>query len=160
MKLWTSLVVGITLSLGLPLTVQAQSDSDPVYGTWKLNLAKSTFDPGPAPQSQTRTYEAAPGGSTKVTVQITSASGQTQMVSATFKGDGTPHPVTGSLNYDMISTTRISPLQSKDVLMRSGKVIGQMIRIESSDYKILTATYTFTTPSGRSEHDVMVYDRQ
>jgi hypothetical protein len=160
MNMWTSLAAGLILGFGLPLTVQAQADGDPVYGTWKLNLAKSTFDPGPVPKSQTRTYEATPDGSTTVTVQTTTASGQTQTASATFKGDGTPHPVTGNLNYDMISTNRISPLQSKDVLMRSGKVIGQMIRIESSDYKVLTASYTFTTPSGQSEHDVMVYDRQ
>jgi hypothetical protein len=29
--------------------------ADSATGTWKLNLAKSTFSPGPAPKSQTRT---------------------------------------------------------------------------------------------------------
>lgn len=44
--------------------------------------------------------------------------------------------------------------------MRSGKVVGQLISVESKDQKVLTATYTFTTPSGKKEHDVIVYDRQ
>jgi hypothetical protein len=29
---------------------------DPVIGTWQLNVSKSTFTPGPAPKSETRTY--------------------------------------------------------------------------------------------------------
>jgi hypothetical protein len=31
--------------------------SDPLTGTWELNLEKSKFSPGPPPKSQTRTYE-------------------------------------------------------------------------------------------------------
>lgn len=160
MNMWAGIMVGLALSLGLPLHAQAQSDSDPVFGTWALNLAKSTFEPGPAPKNQIRTYEPTPDGKTKVTVQTTTATDQTLTSSATYKGDGTPHPVTGNPNFDMISTTRISLLRSKDVLMRSGKIIGEMIRVESSDHKVLTATYTYTKPTGQSEHDVMVYDRQ
>ena len=37
-------------------TMQAQSN--PLVGTWKLNVTKSKFDPGPAPKSLTRTVEA------------------------------------------------------------------------------------------------------
>jgi len=32
--------------------------ADNNVGTWKLNLAKSTYSPGPAPKSQTLTIEA------------------------------------------------------------------------------------------------------
>ena len=31
---------------------------DPAVGTWRLNLQKSKYYPGPAPQSEIRTYEA------------------------------------------------------------------------------------------------------
>ena len=37
-------------------TLQAQSN--PLVGTWKLNVEKSKFDPGPAPKSLTRTVVA------------------------------------------------------------------------------------------------------
>jgi len=34
------------------------AQSNPLVGTWKLNVAKSKFDPGPGPKSMTRTVEA------------------------------------------------------------------------------------------------------
>jgi len=34
------------------------AQSDPFVGSWKLDVAKSKFDPGPAPQSQARTWDA------------------------------------------------------------------------------------------------------
>jgi hypothetical protein len=160
MNLWTGLIAGLTLSLALPLAVQAQAGSSPVYGNWKLNLAKSTFDPGPAPQSQMRTYEAAPDGFSKVTVQTTTASGQVQTRSSTYKEDGKPYPIVGSPNYDETIDTPINPFRTETALLRFGKVIGHLIVVKSKDYKVLTVTFALTTPSGQSEHDVLVFDRQ
>jgi hypothetical protein len=37
---------------------------DPLIGTWVLNVAKSTYSPGPAPKSETRTYTATARGFT------------------------------------------------------------------------------------------------
>jgi hypothetical protein len=34
--------------------LHAQDADDPILGTWKLNLSKSKYIPGPAPRSQTR----------------------------------------------------------------------------------------------------------
>ena len=34
------------------------SQSSPQLGTWKINLEKSKFSPGPAPKTSTRTTEA------------------------------------------------------------------------------------------------------
>ena len=38
-------------------------------GTWKLNLAKSKFDPGPGPKELTRIHEDAGGGQIRVTTK-------------------------------------------------------------------------------------------
>jgi hypothetical protein len=159
-KPWTDFFVAMMLPLMLPGAIHAQTGTDPVFGTWKLNIAKSTFEPGPAPKNQTRVYEATADGSTKVTIQTTTASGETQMRGSTYKEDGTPHAVTGSQNYDMAATTRVNALRAKDTLTRSGKVVGQLTRVESKDLKVMTITLAFTTPSGQSEHDVLVYERQ
>ena len=35
-----------------------RAQSNPLVGTWKLNLTKSKYDPGPMPKSLTRTVEA------------------------------------------------------------------------------------------------------
>ena len=48
------------------VAVLAAAPPDPILGTWKLNLSKSKFNPGPAPRSQTRTYIQTPEG-----VQVT-----------------------------------------------------------------------------------------
>jgi hypothetical protein len=34
------------------------AQGEPFAGTWKLDVAKSKYDPGPAPKSQTRTWDA------------------------------------------------------------------------------------------------------
>ena len=51
------------------------AQTDPFIGTWKLNLAKSKYSPGPPPKSQTATYDAA-GDGVKVTVKGTNGQGQ------------------------------------------------------------------------------------
>src|SRR5438132_1454470 len=43
------------------LTVTAIA-ADTLVGTWKLNVAKSKYSPGPAPQSNTIKFEAVDGG--------------------------------------------------------------------------------------------------
>jgi hypothetical protein len=51
--------------------------ADPQVGTWKLNVAKSTYSPGPAPKSGTSKIEAA-GAGTKVVVDQVLADGTTR----------------------------------------------------------------------------------
>jgi hypothetical protein len=46
-------VVTLTVVLGAGLGQVAAQSSNPRLGTWKLNVAKSKYDPGPAPQSNT-----------------------------------------------------------------------------------------------------------
>ena len=50
-----------TLFLGAFLVLAAGvllAQDNPFVGTWKLNTAKSKYEPGPAPKSQTRTIVA------------------------------------------------------------------------------------------------------
>jgi hypothetical protein len=49
--------VGI-VSLLVTLAPNLRAQGNTSLGTWKLNLAKSKYDPGPAPLSDTRVYEA------------------------------------------------------------------------------------------------------
>jgi len=151
-------ILGLAATLALPL--HAQTRSDPFLGNWKMDAAKSKFDPGPAPKSEVRAFEATSDGNTKSTVQTTTASGTAATRIATYKYDGKSYPVQGSANYDSIAVMRVSASQMKTTLMRGGKTIGDISSSVSKDGKVLTMTYTFTTPSGVKEHDVFVYDRQ
>jgi len=49
-----TLALVVTLFV-VPVSVSAQV-TDASIGTWKLNVAKSTYDPGPPPKSETRSY--------------------------------------------------------------------------------------------------------
>jgi hypothetical protein len=76
----------------LPRIALAQSE---LIGTWKLNIEKSKFNPGPAPKSSVLTYEAA-GEGVKVTNEGVNAQGNpTKSVFGPFTDDGKPSPVTG-----------------------------------------------------------------
>jgi hypothetical protein len=46
-------LLGLVVSTALPQAGLAQTN----LGTWKLNLAKSTYSPGPAPRSSTFTFK-------------------------------------------------------------------------------------------------------
>src|SRR5882762_2145581 len=61
------------------------AQSDPFVGSWKLDVAKSKFDPGPAPQSQARTWDA----SGKVSIEGVNAAGKPMAYGYTIKDDGT-----------------------------------------------------------------------
>ena len=76
--------------------------ADPSLGTWKLNVAKSKFTPGPAPKSGTVTYEAV-GDAVKRTGEQIAADGKKSRFTYTAKFDGKYYPVTGSDLYDEIS---------------------------------------------------------
>src|SRR5260221_11788697 len=57
-RVWT---IPVVLALGLVYlqALVAVAQGDLRTGTWELNLAKSTFSPGPPPRRQTLTFQAA-----------------------------------------------------------------------------------------------------
>jgi hypothetical protein len=74
----------------LPRIALAQSE---LVGTWKLNVEKSKFNPGPAPKSSVLTYEAV-GEGVKVTNDGINAQGNpTKSVFGPLTNDGKPSPV-------------------------------------------------------------------
>ena len=89
--------VSIVLATGvLMVAVMGTAQTkDPFVGTWRLNIAKSTYSPGTPPKSQAATYEAA-GQGYKVSVKIEPASGSAQEWSYTSNLDGKDAPITGT----------------------------------------------------------------
>jgi len=72
----------------------AQSQES-LFGTWKMNAAKSKYSPGPAPKSNSAKWEAFQGG-VKLTVDVGPAQGETQHWEASGKFDGKDNPVKGN----------------------------------------------------------------
>jgi hypothetical protein len=107
MNRYTALIV-ITL-LGLPIIApqSAFAQSDPLIGTWKLNLAKSTYSPGQPPRSDTVTFEAVEGGLRSTVETIDAQGNSSKRVSIEFD-DGNFHQVTGVPAVDAHATKRVN----------------------------------------------------
>ncbi len=160
MKPWSRLLLTTVLTVAFSGVVYAQYGSDPTIGTWTLNLAKSSYKPGPAPQSETRMYESAPEGMTHLTVHQVGADGNSVMEETTYKRDGKPYAFTGSPNIDAVEVTTVNDLERRSTLVLHGKVVGHISYKISKDGKTMTANATFRNASGKMEHDLRVYDRQ
>jgi hypothetical protein len=138
-----------------------RAQSNPLVGTWKLNLTKSRYDPGSTPKSLTRTVEAQSNG-VQYTFEGVAADGTpiAYGFSATF--DGKDNPVTGSMpsGADTISAKRIDANHYVATQKKGGKEVGVSKVAVSKDGKVTTVDMTGTNASGAKEHDVQVYDKQ
>jgi hypothetical protein len=140
-------------------TVLAQTP-DAQVGTWKLNLAKSTYSPGPAPASATTKIEAA-GAGTKVTVDQPQVNGPARHWEFTANYDGKDVPITGNNpDADMIARTRVNANTVNSIMKQGGKITTRQTSVVSSDGKTRTVTTTGTNAGGRTVNNVAVYDKQ
>jgi hypothetical protein len=148
-------VAPCALALGVSLLAQAPKA---MMGTWTLNVAKSTFSPGPAPKSMSITY-APEGEALKIVVDLVPAEGEAQHWEMTAGYDGKGHPVVGNPDADMITLKRIDALHGQSTFSKSGKVMAVNKRTLSADGKTLTIATTGTTSKGQPRKDVAVYER-
>jgi hypothetical protein len=148
------------LALVLAVYAEAAFAADPIVGTWQLNLARSTFSPGPAPRSATRTYTESADGIT-LTVKTTAADGKTSSVTLlTLKYDGKPHAVSGNPDFDSVSVTRVDGSTVHSVQAKGGVRVSTIDRSVAKDGKTLTFKEKGTHADGVTYEDVSVYDRQ
>ncbi len=150
---------GALVALALS-AAQAEAPANPILGTWKLNVAKSTFTPGPGWRSQTRTYRATPGGGASVEWTGVGAHGETMHVSYDYNYDGKDYPMKGSANYDTLNAVPVDAFTIKSEEKRDGKVVGIAMRKVSPDGKVLTVTDEGTNRKGQKFSQVLVFDRQ
>jgi uncharacterized ParB-like nuclease family protein len=153
--IFKTLLVGAILAIGTGTALAA----DPVIGTWKLNVAKSTFSPGPAPKSQTRSYAESAQGMT-LTVKTITADGKESTTTLTFKVDGKPYPASGNPDFDSVAVTRVDALTVHSTQTKAGANVGAAVRTVSKDGKTLTFAQKGTHATGQKYDDISVYDRQ
>ena len=155
--LWRlSFVVGLAAACGG--VVAFAQGSDPLVATWKLNLAKSTYSPGPAPKSQTVKIEGT-DKARKITVDVTPATGAAQHWEVSGPS-GTDVPVVGNNpNADTYVITRVSATTLQAQYKKGGKPTLKQTAVVSADGKTLTVTASGTDVQGRTINNVVVYDR-
>src|SRR5262245_43334251 len=90
----------------------AGTASDPILGTWTMNLEKSRFSPGPAPERGTisvRRYTLRPDGFMVTTFVTINPTGEPTFVQATWKYDGKDYPVYAPTTLADLSASGVSP---------------------------------------------------
>jgi hypothetical protein len=148
-------LTGVT-TLTFALLGQAQ---EPWFGTWKLNLAKSKYSPGPPPKSTTTKLEPWQGGF-KNTTDVLTATGESRHVEYAGKFDGKDNTVTGNPDVDTNTYRRIDDHTYEVVAKKSGKSTLTSRIVISPDGKARTVTQTGQNPQGETVNNTVVYDRQ
>jgi hypothetical protein len=135
-------------------------NTDSQVGTWKLNLAKSKYSPGPAPNSATTKIEAV-GAGTKVVVDQVQADGKVMHWEFTTSYDGKDSPMTGNNpNADMVARTRVDATTIQTISKKGGKITTTQTSTVSADGKTRTVTTKGVNAAGQTVNNVAVYDRQ
>jgi hypothetical protein len=138
----------------------ALSAADSNIGTWKLNLAKSKYDPGPAPKSQTLKIEAWGTDGVKYTADGVDSDGKPTHWEFQAKYDGKFVPFKGNLDSDMLSYKRIDANTIESTTTLKGKPASSTRAVVSADGKTRTLTQTGKNAKGQDIHNVIVYEKQ
>jgi len=159
-SLIVSLVATAVLVVVAP-TAHAQA-TDSWIGTWKTNLAKSTFSPGPTPKvAATVKIESAAGGGIKTTIDGADPKGQPTHTETVGAFDGTDSPVKGGPVPN--TTTALKRIDARTFEAQgkaSGKPTVTTRVVVSADGKTMTATQIGQSPEGQAIKNVIVLERQ
>jgi hypothetical protein len=127
--------------------------------TWKLNLAKSKFSPGPPPRSQTLSYQAE-GQGMRGTNEGIDAQGNPTKAVVVIVTDGKSYPVTGVPDFDAASYKQVNDSTVEGTRTKAGRMVQTVTRVLSADGKTLTLTATGVNANGQQINVVAVYDKQ
>jgi hypothetical protein len=155
-KVVLALLAG-SIAIAVGSAVQAQAPKA-LEGTWTLNVAKSKFNPGPAPQSMKVVYKPS-GDSINISVEVTWGAGESQRWEMSGKYDGKDYPITGNPAADTASFKRVDDQTGESTFKKDGKVTATNVRVLSKDGKTLTITSKGTTPDGKPRNDVQVFEK-
>jgi hypothetical protein len=158
--------LGVGLALVLSLVVVSAQGTDPLVGTWKLNVAASKYEPGPAPKSSTRTFTDGGGGLFVSTQRGIDAEGNPTWAHYAFKFDGKGYPYAAanlpgtSPKFTTIGFKRIDASTWENTVTADGKVTSTNIYAISKDGKTLTQRQKGTNAKGQPMNNVIVWDKQ
>ena len=143
----------IMLAAGSVLLAQ----SNPFVGTWKLEVEKSKYNPGPAPQSQTRMWD----DSGMVMVNGINAAGKSSSYGYTIKADGKEYPTSGAIpnTADKVTSKKLGPDTYQANFTKAGKHVETATFTVSNGGKTLTIHAKGATEKGAFDN-TMVWEKQ
>ena len=159
------LIVSVAFAALHSTSASAQA-TQPLTGTWKLNLARSTFDPPDlAAANLLVTYEVN-GDSVTASLDGVVATHRAVHSEYTATFDGKEHPIRGTVDgqpapdQDATAWRRIDDRTYEVINRTNGQVTTTRRIVVAADGKSRTTTITGRDAQGRRVHHVMVFDRQ
>jgi hypothetical protein len=142
------------ITLALPGALAAQVD--PVwFGTWTLNLARSTYSPGPPPFRRATRRIARSGGRINITDDQVRTRGGVTHLEWTGTFDGRDYPVQG---VELVLTNayhRVDDRTYELIQKIDGEVVATARLVISADGRTIT-----TVNSSRTASATTLYDKQ
>ena len=155
----TLFVGSLAVCLVMLLSSSTLLAADNWLGTWKLNVAKSKYVPGPAPKSETLKFVAS-GDAITLTHDEVDAEGKPAHGSYTAKFDGKDVPWAGNPDADTASPKRIDANSYENTWKKGGKVTVNAKGVVSKDGKTLMVSQTGKNAKGETVNNTAVFERQ
>lgn len=160
-------VSAVLLLAAVALSIVRVSAGDPLAGTWKTNIEKSKYSPGPPPKGpNTQKIEAVENGM-KTVADGVNAKGQKTHNEYTLRYDGKDYPQNPTVDgkpapdaADTISAKRIDEYTREITMKRKGVVTVTIKDVLSKDGKTRTGTVTGKNAEGQAVNNVVVWEKQ
>lgn len=134
--------------------------ANPFVGTYIMNAAKSTAEPGPLPKSAKVTTEDLGDGKIKTSSETVLEDGTTMATEATYAYDGKDYPLTGNPNVETVAVTRVDENTLEVTEKKGGAVVATLTVKASDDGKAINTAFSGTGPDGNQTTSTAVYERQ
>ena len=135
------------------------SPADGFMGTWKQNMAKSKYSPGPAPKSATYTHTQ-DGDWVIQKCDFINAEGELISTTSRFKRDGKEYPYTSFSGAHKTITSKRINARTNESIVQDGIEKYTVHDVLSADGKTITRTITGTDTKGQQIRESQVYEKQ
>jgi hypothetical protein len=157
-------VVALSVALVALCTVSSAAQpqsADPWLGTWKGDLAKSTFSPGPKPPSAATVTIERSGTGMKTTIDGTDPQGKPTHTETVWSFDGKDNPVKGATVPNTTAAYKRIDDRTFEVTSKVDGKPTMTTRVAiSADGKTMTATQTGKNVQGETVKNVLVATKQ
>lgn len=135
------------------------SAADSSMGTWKANLDKSKYSPGPAPKSSTN-IQTQDGDWINFKGEGVNAEGKPTSLTIRFKNDGKEYPFTTATGAKSTIAAKRIDARTTESTIKTGTVTTNIRTIVAPDGKTFTRTTTGTNAKGEKVKNVVVFEKQ
>lgn len=146
-------LAGLATAVVFAFTVAASAQNNPFTGTWKLNLSKSKYNPGPGPKEQVIVIDR----TGRTTITTVDREGEKSTVSFTVV-PGQVTKIEGAEAATVVEK-RIND-RTVEHVWKFGEMTVHGRGVLSRDGKTFVYTSTGTDRKGQTTKDYEVYERQ